>query len=136
VTSRDEAAALLGRLHAAQGVLSAGGPEDGVRALLAPDIVWHVPGRNAIAGTYRGIDEVLAYFRRRRDLAGGSFRMQPGDVLTGEGDAVGVLTDGTATIDGVDHAWSTVGLYRIRDGRIASCHLLALDQTSFDAIWA
>jgi ketosteroid isomerase-like protein len=136
VTTRAEAIALLGRLHAAQGVLYAGGPAEPVRALLTPDIAWHVPGRNAIAGTYRGIDEVLAYFLRRRDLAGGSFRMHPGDILTGEGDAVAALTDGTATIDGVEHAWSTVGLYRIRDDRIASCHLLALDQAAFDAIWA
>jgi hypothetical protein len=62
--------------------------------------------------------------------------MFPGDVLTGSGDAVAVLTDGRATIAGVEHAWSTVGLYRLRDGRIASCHLLALDQAAFDAIWA
>jgi ketosteroid isomerase-like protein len=135
VTARAAAIALLARLHAAQGVLYAGGPADPVRALLCDDVVWIVPGANAIAGTYRGVDEVLAYFLRRRDLAGGSFRMHPGDVLTGEGDAVAALTDGTATIDGVEYVWSTVGLYRIRDDRIASCHLLALDQAAFDAIW-
>jgi ketosteroid isomerase-like protein len=134
--TRADAIALLERLHAAQGVLYAGGPTAPVRELLAPDIEWHVPGTNAIAGSYRGVDEVLDYFRRRRDLAAGTFRMDPGDVLTGDGDALAVLTDGTATIGGVEHRWSTVGLYRVRDGRIASCHLLALDQAAFDAIWS
>ena len=28
------------------------------------------------------------------------------------------------------------GPYRVRDGRIASCHLLALDQAAFDASWS
>jgi hypothetical protein len=134
---RAEAIAVLARLHAAQGELYAGGRSEPVRELLCEDIVWVVPGVNAIAGTYRGIDAVLAYFLRRRDLAGGTFRLHPGPVLTGEpgDDAVAVLTDGTATIGGVEHAWSTVGLYRVRGARVASCHLLALDQAAFDAVW-
>ena len=79
--------------------------------MLTEDIVWVVPGRNAIAGEYRGLDAVLDYFTRRRELADRSFRMHPGDLLVGEGDHVAVLTDGTATIDGVERRWSTVGLY-------------------------
>jgi hypothetical protein len=33
------------------------------------------------------------------------------------------------------HSWSTVGLYRVRDDRIAECWLLPLDAAAFDAIW-
>jgi ketosteroid isomerase-like protein len=133
---RDEARRLLARLHEAQGAFYAGGPEEPLRAMLTDDIEWTVPGHNAIAGEYRGIDEVMAYFARRRDLAARSFRMHPGDLLTGDGDRVAVLTDGTATIGGVEHRWSTVGLYRLREGRVAACWLLALDQAAFDAIWS
>jgi ketosteroid isomerase-like protein len=133
---RDEARRILARLHEAQGAFYSGGPAEPLRALLAEDIVWIVPGSNAIAGEYRGIDEVMAYFARRRDLAARSFRMHPGDLLTGDGDRVAVLTDGTATIDGVERRWSTVGLYRLREGRVAECRLLALDQAAFDAIWS
>jgi ketosteroid isomerase-like protein len=122
------------RLHAAQGAFYAGGPEAPLRALLTDDIVWTVPGRNAIAGTYRGIDEVMAYFARRRDLAQRSFRMHPGEVLVGI-DHVAVLIDGSATIGGREHRWSTVGLYRLRGDRIASCHLLPLDPEAFDTVW-
>ena len=133
---RDEASRILARLHEAQRAFYSGGPAAPLRALLAEDIVWIVPGSNAIAGEYRGIDEVMAYFARRRDLAARSFRMHPGDLLTGDGDRVAVLTDGTATIDGVERRWSTVGLYRLREGRVAECRLLALDQAAFDAIWS
>jgi ketosteroid isomerase-like protein len=133
---RAAAVALLARLHAAQGDFYAGGDAGPLRALLDPDIEWHVPGRNAIAGDYRGVEQVMRYFARRRDHAARTFRMQPGDVLVGEGDRVAVLTDGSATIGGRDERWSTVGLYRIPGERIAGCWLLPLDPAAFDRIWA
>jgi uncharacterized protein len=133
---RRAATDLLGRLHAAQGAFYAGGPEGPLREVLAEDVEWHVPGRNAIAGDYRGIEAVLGYFARRRDLAQRSFRMLPGEVLVGEGDHVSVLTDGVADIGGREERWSTVGLYRVAGGRIAACWLLPLDAPAFDRIWA
>ncbi len=134
----DRAAALdlLARLHAAQGEFYSGGDDAPLRALLHPGIEWHVPGRNAIAGDYRGVDEVMAYFARRRDHAARTFRMHPGDVLVGEGDRVAVLTDGSATIGGREERWSTVGLYRVAADRVAGCWLLPLDTAAFDRIWA
>jgi ketosteroid isomerase-like protein len=135
----DRAAALeaLDRLHAAQGDFHAGGADAPLRALLHPEIEWHVPGRNAIAGTYRGVEEVMAYFARRRDHAARTFRIHPGDVLTGDGDRVAVLADGSATIGGREERWSTIGLYRLADDRrFAGCSLLPLDPAAFDRIWA
>src|SRR4051794_12659814 len=133
---RAVAAAVLDRLHAAQGDFYAGGPAAPLRALLHPDIEWHVPGRNAIAGDYRGVEAVMAYFARRRDHAARSFRMRPGDLLAGDGDRVAVLTDGSARIGGRDERWSTVGLYRLDGDRVAGCWLLPLDAAAFDRIWA
>lgn len=132
---RTEAVELLRRLHEAQQALYSGGDEEPVRALLADDVHWHVPGRNAIAGEYRGIDAVLAYFRRRRDLVDRTFQIHRGDVLVGDGDRVAALTDGTAVVAGVQRRWSTVGLYQIRHGRVAGCWLLPLDPAAFDDIW-
>ena len=133
--NRDAAVALLDRLHSAQNDFYAGGSGAALRELLAADITWTVPGDNAIAGTYRGLDAVLDYFRRRRDLADRSFRMKRLDVLVGDGNRVAALTDGSATIAGIEHRWSTVGLYDVVDDRIAACWLLPLDQRAFDAIW-
>jgi ketosteroid isomerase-like protein len=134
---RDDALRLLARLHERQGAFYAGGPDAPLREILAADVTWHVPGENAIAGTYAGVGEVLAYMARRRDIARGTFRMRPGDVLTGDGDHVAVLTDGEAEIDGRRWTWSTVGLYRFRDdGLLAAGWLLPLDQAAFDRVWA
>jgi hypothetical protein len=135
--NRNEALDLLDRLHLAQNEFYAGGEATALRGLLAPDITWTVPGHNRIAGVYHGLDEVFGYFGRRRDLAGRSFRMQRRDVLVGEGDHLAALTDGTATVNGSERKWSTVGLYLARGhGQIGACWLLPLDQGRFDAIWS
>ena len=133
---RDEAARILRRLHEAQQHFYGGGGSQALRAMLTDDVTWTVPGRNSIAGTYRGVAEVFEYFERRRAIAGHSLRLHPGDILVGEGDTVASLTDGTATVDGVEHRWSTVGLYRLREGRVAACWLLPLDPELFDRVWA
>jgi ketosteroid isomerase-like protein len=135
--NRHTAVDLLDELHRAQNAFYGGEDDDGaLRDLLDPSVVWTVPGDNRIAGTYRGVAEVLTYFRRRRELAGGTFRMQRRDVLVGEGSRIAALTDGVATIGGQEHVWSTVGLYDVVDGRIAACWLLPLDPLAFDRIWS
>jgi ketosteroid isomerase-like protein len=134
--TRARAERVLARLHEAQAAFYAGGAREPLHDVLTGDIVWVVPGRNAIAGEYRGLEAVIDYFTRRRAIADHSFRMHPGELLVGDGDHVAVLTDGTATIAGVAHRWSTVGLYRLRGDRVAACRLLPMDPAGFDAIWA
>jgi ketosteroid isomerase-like protein len=53
-------------------------------ALLTEAVVWHVPGRSAISGEYRGKDEVMEYVRRRRDLAADTFEITVHDVLAND----------------------------------------------------
>ena len=134
--NRGTATALLERLHRAQNEFYAGGGDSELRELLALSITWTVPGNSAIAGVYRGIDEVFAYFRRRRELAKRTFQIEQRDVLVGTGDRIAALNDGTAENNGVDHHWSTVGLYELIDGKVAACWLLPLDLQTFDAIWS
>jgi hypothetical protein len=134
--NRDTAIGLLDDLHAAQNEFYAGGSGVTLKQFLAPNIVWTVPGDNRIAGTYRGLEEVFDYFRRRRDFADRTFQMKRRDVLVGDGDRIAALTDGFATIRGADHHWSTVGLYDVIGRQIAACWLLPLDQRAFDAIWS
>jgi len=131
------AAALLDALHREQGRFYAGDADAdaALRRLLTDDIAWHVPGRNPIAGDYHGIDEVFAYYTRRRALAAGTMRMHRRELLIGEAGHVASLTDGTATIGGIEHRWSTMGLYRVVNHRIAECWLLPLDPAQFDRVW-
>jgi ketosteroid isomerase-like protein len=135
MASRDEATAVIDRLHEAQARLYTDGDPAPVRELLSEDIAWHVPGTSPIAGSYHGLDEVIDYMLARRRLADGTFVMHRLDVLTGDGSTIAVLTDGEATIAGSHRHWSTVGLYRLEEGRVAECWLLPLDLAGFDDIW-
>ncbi len=133
---RQDAIAILDRLHAALGAVYAGGDLTAVHSLLTDDVQWHVPGHNAIAGAYRGMEQVLGYFNRRRELAGHTLRLHPRDVLVGEGEYIAALTDGSAILGGIEHRWSTIGLYQVHGGRIEACWLLPVDPDAFDAAWA
>ena len=133
---RSEATEILDRLHKAQNDFYAGDESDALEVLLDPALTWTVPGQSPIAGTYRGRSEVFDYFRRRRELAGGTFHMIRRDVLVGEGDRIAALTDGVAVIGGAEQTWSTVGLYDIAGGRMTACRLIPFGQAAFDAIWS
>ena len=75
---------LYGDRGNAQQELYGGRGAAAMRRLIDPDIVWHVPGESPIAGCYEGVEEVIAYMLRRRDLAGGTFRMRRRELLVGE----------------------------------------------------
>jgi ribosomal-protein-alanine N-acetyltransferase len=130
------AAAVLDRFYAVQRRFYAGEPvEEELAEFLAADVAWHVPGQNVIAGDFQGHDQVMAYFRRRRDLTDRSF------VVTSRGtlaDATRVVhfADGEAILGGVPRRWRTVGIFEIARQRISECWLVPFDQQAFDEIWA
>ncbi len=118
--NRDAAIDLLDRLHEAQNEFYAGASGAALEQLLAPNITWTVPGDNRIAGNCRGLEEVLDYFRRRRDLADHTFQMKRRDVLVGDGDRLAALSDGFATIRGEDRSDDPLSPRRNRPGPLSS----------------
>lgn len=122
------------RFHERQAAFYGGGDATGLAELLAPDAEWHVPGRNAIAGSYRGRDAVLGYFARRRDLAERTFTIEVREAY-GADAGVATLAFGRATLGGREGEWGTAGIYRFDGGRLTEGRLLPIDQAAFDAIW-
>lgn len=128
-------AQIVDGFYALQRRFYAGEPvEEELAELLAPDVAWHVPGRNVIAGDYRGRDEVLAYFRRRRDLADRSFVVTPRGTLA-DARRVVHFADGEAVLGGAARRWRTVGIFEVAQQRISECWLVPFDQYAFDEIW-
>jgi acyl-CoA thioesterase FadM/ketosteroid isomerase-like protein len=130
-----QAKAVVDEFLARQREMYGGGDLAPVEALLADDVVWHVPGTSPIAGDYRGRDAVIGYFRARRERAGGTIEItKTGDVSHDE--ALVQLADGRAALAGRDVVWRTAGVYRVAGGRIAEAWLVPLNQDEFDKAWA
>lgn len=130
-----ESERVVREFHERQGRFYGGGDSEPLREMLTDDVVWHVPGRNPIAGDHTGIDAVMGYFERRRALARATFRVHVREVLA-SGDLVVQLAGGTAQLGGRDVAWETIGIFRVRDGKIAEGRLVPFDQHVFDQVWS
>ena len=117
-----------------QSAMYRGGDPGAVRERLAPDVIWHVPGESAIAGDHRGRDAVMAYFERRRAMAGGAMAIVAGERLVA-GDVVIQLADGEVERDGARLRWRTAGVYRMDGEHVAEAWLVPLELAAFDAVW-
>jgi hypothetical protein len=128
-------AQLIRDFHDRQNRFYAGGDQEPVRAMLTDDVVWHVPGHNAITGEHRGRDEVLRYFARRRQLANATFRIDVRGVLADDQRTV-ILATGALEHGGETFTWGTVAIFRIAAGQIAECWVVPYDQETYDEIWS
>jgi ketosteroid isomerase-like protein len=127
--------ALVAELHRRQGEMYAGGSTGPVLELLAEEIVWHVPGGSPIAGDHRGVEQVAAYFEKRRRIAAATMSMRPGETIS-DGDAVAQFVEGSAVLDGERVTWLTIGVYRLDGDRIREVWLVPLDLERFDRVWS
>ena len=105
-----------------------------VARTLADDIVWRVPGANAMCGEYTGRDATLQFLRQTLVLTGGTYRTELQYVVADDERAVAVYRargerEGR-TLD-IEQALFCV----IRDGQIADVTAVPLDFPAFDAFW-
>lgn len=99
----------------------------GVREVMAPDIRWTIPGHHPLAGTRRGIDEVLAFFDQ---LGKANFRAQP-LVVAESGDYVIDHHRGWSDVaGGLDLTWCLV--FRFDAGKIKEVVNFCADQHQAD----
>ena len=103
--------------------------------LFQPDAVWHVPGTNAMAGDYRGLDEIVPFLRRTRELTNRTYDVE---LLWAVGDDEHLVAvyrargerEGRKSLD-IEQAL----VIELRDGLWADIRAQPLDQVAFDAFW-
>ena len=127
-------AQLVRDFHDHQNRFYAGGEQTSAGAMLTDDVTWHVPGESAIANEYRGRDEVLRHFLRRREISDGTLILTVHGVLADEERAV-ILAAGQCSRGGEIFRWRTVSIFRVKQGQIAECWVVPYDQALFDGIW-
>jgi ketosteroid isomerase-like protein len=134
VSDRSDAE-LVVEFHDRQNRFYAGGEQGPVGAMLTDDVAWHVPGHSALAGDYRGRDDVLRYFATRRELTNATFRIDVRGVIADHERTV-ILAGGEVTHEGKTLVWGTVSIFRIANRAIAECWVVPNDQHAFDEIWS
>jgi ketosteroid isomerase-like protein len=110
--------------------------DEALRRLLAPDIVYHMPGRSRFAGEHRGPDEVMRNWITQRELMGGRpYQLELLEVTAGP-EYVYAFVRGTAPTTGKTLRWTSVNVYTVRDGKITGCWLHLSDLYGFDEYWS
>jgi ketosteroid isomerase-like protein len=67
------------------------GDVDALSTLLAADVTQHVPGHGPLAGTYKGLENVIGYYGKLAEMTDGTFRAHLVDVHgDGQGHVVAV----------------------------------------------
>jgi|SRR5436309_15602875 len=102
--------------------------------LFADDIIWHVPGRNQLSGTYRGKQEVFGNFVKLAELTGGTFKLDIHTILADDEHAV-VLVTATGEHDGKSLSDNSVQIFHIKDGKVTEQSLHPADAYASDEFW-
>lgn len=109
------------------------GDMDWMAQHVADDVVWHVGGRSKMAGTYRGMQEVMELFGRQAQVMQNA-RIEPHDVV---GNDEHVIAIGTATAedpDGGNVEWRWANVFHVVDGKLKEAWGLSEDPSAIDAL--
>jgi uncharacterized protein len=101
----------------------------------AEDMRWHVSGRSPLAGDGEGAAQFLEWLGRVFELSGGTWSFELQDVLANDQQAV-VLGTQRAEREGKHWEDNALGVYHIRDGKIAEFWNYLGDQYAADEFWS
>jgi len=107
------------------------GDMETLREVFHPQLVWHSPGRNQLAGDHRGVEAVLGFFGRTMELTGGTFRVEVHDVVANDEHVVG-LNSVAAQRDGKTLNGRNALVFHVRDGRATEVWQFWEDQYTAD----
>ena len=112
----------------------AAGALDRLRDVLAPDVVWHEPGRSPIAGDHKGPDGIADFLQHLHTLSRGTLSVELIDVMVNAARAVAIqrvtAQVGERTLDVIDALD-----FEIYGGRITEISVYQQDAYVFDEFW-
>jgi uncharacterized protein len=106
-----------------------------VRALLAEDVTWRVPGRGPLSGDYHGHEHVLALLAKRRQLSSDTFRIKGLEMLA-DRDRVAVICIVSAERFGQYWSAPALHLWRLHGEKAHDVCEFQLDQHGEQEFWA
>lgn len=126
---------LTSRIAAIYMGLAAGDPVP-LTTALAPDVVLHVPGTHALAGTHHGVDQLLGFLLATRGLTDRGEQIELLDVLVGRDHAAALCRVTATRSDRAPLDNHTVHLLRFAGDQIAEIWLHNRDDFAVNAFWS
>jgi ketosteroid isomerase-like protein len=106
-----------------------------IEGALAPDVVWHFPGRTGqLAGAHTGRDAVFAFLGRVVELTNGTFHLELVDVVANDTRAV-VLFNGHGEREQRVLDNPTCLVISMRDGRASEIWEFVWDLEHVEEFW-
>ena len=128
----DENAAILRRAYAAFN----SGDMDTLIEVFDEGIVWHLPGRSAMANDYEGRDATLAYFGQLAQETGGTFRAELLSALPDDEDRVVGIQRSSADRNGRHLDVGNCIVFELKDGRVTDGREHFEDLYAWDEFWS
>jgi hypothetical protein len=105
-----------------------------LRGLFAEDATWTVPGSGAMAGVFRGRDQIFRFLARLPKETGGTYSSRLIDVLASD-DRAAALYRASGERHGRRLDLDQVLLFRIAGGLVTEVVALPSDPDAFEAFW-
>jgi ketosteroid isomerase-like protein len=102
-----------------------------VKTMIAPDVVWHVPGEHDMAGTIRGCDALLSWLAQLGKIG---FWLVEDDVFASDQHVCAISTMG-ARRNSLDVQTRVVSIFRYRDRRQVERWMYPDDDAAWNAIF-
>ena len=106
-----------------------------LRGLFAADAVWTVPGDGAMAGVYRGREEIFRFLAQLPKETGGTYASRLVDVLVSD-ERAAALYRASGERHGRRLDLDQVLLFRLEDGLVRDVLALPSDPAAFEDFWA
>jgi ketosteroid isomerase-like protein len=108
---------------------------DALKEWMAPEVVWHEPGRSPLAGDHKGPEGVIALLAELRSRSNGTFTIEIVDLLANAERAVAIQEEtaerGDRTLD-----MASAAEFEIHRGRITEVSIYHADMYHFDEFWS
>jgi len=102
---------------------------------LSPDIQWHIPGRNPVAGTYKGPEEVVGFFTQLMERSDGTFHLDVNDWLASDQHVVALVRE-TGQRAGKRLDVEGAHIWRLKEGKAVNFSFGSADQHAQDDFWS
>ena len=106
-----------------------------LRDLFAPDAVWTVPGDGAMAGIYRGREQIFRFLAQLPKETAGTYTSRLVDVLASDERAAAVYR-ASGERHGRTLDLDQVLLFRLEGGLVRDVLALPSDPAAFEEFWA